>query len=79
MALLSRHLAFKTSMSADDAAAALAAAPKEQAATQTLADRMKNAPRTDTSVPPAPGAEAHMDARERGRQLALAAKGKKVA
>lgn len=76
---MARHLAFKTQMPVEDAAALLATAAKEQTGGSSLSERMKSAATTNTSVPPAPGTEAQVDPRERGRQITLAALGKKPA
>lgn len=77
---LARHLAFQTQMPADAAVAALAAAPKD-AAGGSLSERMKGAPGTETGAPPAAGGDKDkpVDARERGRQIAMQAKGKTAA
>lgn len=74
---LSRHFAFKTTMSVDDAAAALAAAPVEKQGS-SLSEEMRNQPNTSLGTPPA-GADApatDTDRYQRGRQIAMKALGK---
>ena len=76
---LSRHLAFKTGMSADDAAAALAAAPVEKKGS-SLSQEMNNQPGTSLGAPPSGSEPATtVDKYERGRQIALKATGKAAA
>lgn len=77
---LARHLAFNTTMSPDDVAAALDAAPLQQADKgPSLTDRMKTEPGTNTGAPPAPKGAQPADKYERGKAIALKALGKTTA
>ncbi len=74
-----RHLAFKTSMTIDEAIAALEASATE-ATGRSLASMMGAGPDTALGVPPSYAASQPQDSansrRERGRQIALKSQGK---
>jgi signal peptide peptidase SppA len=75
---LARHLAFKTELSVEAAVATLEASPKTEAAKPSLQQKMAGEQKPDLGAPPAPGADKATghDPYERGRQIALRAKGK---
>ena len=73
---LSQHLAFNTSMSADDAIATLAASEKQAEKGGSLSERMKNAPNTNLGTPPVGGTDKGENAYERGKAIAMKALGK---
>lgn len=78
---LARHLAFKTAMSPEDAAAAMEVAALDTNKPGSLSQQMQSAPATATGQPPASagqGAEP-VNKFERGKALAMAALGKKSA
>lgn len=76
---LSRHLAFNTSMPADDAVATMAASEPVADKGPSLSDRMKNAPDTSLGAPPAGGQGDEPKGFERGKAIAMKALGKKPA
>jgi len=78
-AQLARHLAFKTSMSPEDAAAAMAVAALDGSTGGSLSSQMKNEPAPGTGAPLSTTKDQPTDARERGKLIALQAMGKKSA
>lgn len=72
---LAHHLAFNSSMSAEEVETTLAASAKESTGT-SLTERMTTAPNTSLGAP-APGTDGKIaDPRERGRVIAMQALGK---
>lgn len=76
---LARHLAFKTSMSPEDAAAAMAVAALDNSSGGSLSSQMKNEPAPGTGAPLSTTKDQPADARERGKLIAMHAMGKKSA